>query len=87
MLPIVPFNQYLSVGIVINRHNGILFQTGAKKKEEKEKNRSRKISTLEIRASKRIEPRREREFVRTWKHEGPMGKEEKRERERDEDRN
>lgn len=38
LLPIFPFDQYLSVGIVINpsiRHNRILFQTGAKKKKNR----------------------------------------------------
>lgn len=54
LLPIVPFNQYLSVGIVINRHNGILFQTGAKKKKKK----SRRIDLEKSRRS-RFEPRRE----------------------------
>lgn len=88
MLPIVPFNQYLSVGIVINRHNGILFQTGAKKKRRKVEESISK--NLDARDSSLEENRTEKgEGIRSYvEARGTNGERRKeRERKRDEDRN
>lgn len=80
LLPIFPFDQYLSVGIVINpsiRHNRILFQTGAKKKIEESISKN-----LEIRASNRTEREGIRSYVEARGTNGERRKEKERERER-----
>lgn len=78
LLPIFPFDQYLSVGIVINPSQQDLVSDRCKKKKKIEESISK---NLEIRASNRTEREGIRSYVEARGTNGERRKEKERERE------